>query len=215
LTGDEPFGLAVDFTNGFLYSANVFTPSITGYSIAAATGQLTVLGSSPFGALAAPYAVTAYPTGQYVYVTDTLAFPATAAGTVNEYSYDNTGALTLQQTIAVGIGPESIAIDPAGKFLYVTNSQDGTVSAFTIDPTTGNLTSVGPAYTSSAGTMDVPTAAAVDPSSQYLYVANGDAGTISLFTINATTGALTAVAAGVNAYPCVIGGEGPQAIVIE
>ena len=208
--------MAVDSTNAFLYSADVFAPQITGYSIAPATGQLTVLGTSPFGTLAAPYAVTAYPTGQYVYVTDTLAIPATAAGTVNEYSYDGTGALTFVQAKTVGKGPESIAIDPAGKFLYVTNSQDGTVSAFTIDPTTGNLTAVtGSPYSSSAATTDVPTAAAVDPSSQYLYVANGDAGTISLFTINQTTGALTAVAANGTAYPCVIGGEGPQAIVIE
>jgi 6-phosphogluconolactonase (cycloisomerase 2 family) len=216
--GDEPFGLAVDSTHGFVYSANVFTPSITGFQITQATGALTALGGNPFGSLAAPYAVAAYPTGQYIYVTDTLALPATAAGTVNEFSYDNTGALTFVQAKTVGIGPESIAIDPAGKFLYVTNTKDGTVSAFTINSANGNLTAVaGNPVTSSAGSTDVPTAAAVDPSSQYLYVANGDAGTISAFTINATTGALAPITGTLasSTFNCVIGGEGPQAIVIE
>lgn len=216
LTGDEPFSLAVDSTDGFLYSANVFTPSVTGYSIAPATGQLTVLGTSPFGSLAAPYAVAAYPTGQYVYVTDMGADPATAAGSINEYSYDNTGTLTFVQSKPVGIGPQGIAIDPAGKFLYVTNTNDGTVSAFTIDSTTGNLTAVaGSPFTSGPAivTPDEPSAAAVDPSGQFLYVANSDTENVSAFTINATTGVLTPVAG--SPFACTLGGEGPAAIAIE
>ena len=195
----------------------MFTPSVTGYSIAPATGQLTVLGTSPFAAtLAAPYAVTAYPTGMFVYVTDIGADPAVAAGTVNEYSYDGTGALTFVQAKNVGIGPQSIAIDPAGKFLYVTNTNDGTVSAFTINATTGNLTAIaGSPFTSgpAIATPDEPAAAAVDPSGQYLYVANSDTANVSAFTINATTGVLTAVAG--SPFACTTGGEGPAAIAIE
>ena len=92
------------------------------------------------------------------------------------------------------------------------------MSAFTINATTGNLTAVtATPYPSSVATVDVPTAAAVDPSSQYLYVANGDAGTISAFTINAATGALAPITGtlATSTFDCVIGGEGPQAIVIE
>ena len=77
---------------------------------------------------------------------------------------------------------------PTGTFLYVSNNGDGTVSAFTIDPTTGHLTSVHAAYPTGATTIPstaTPTELAVDPSGQYLYVANGDDGTISVFKITA------------------------------
>jgi DNA-binding beta-propeller fold protein YncE len=57
-----------------------------------------------------------------------------------------------------------------------------------------------------------PTALAIDPSGQYLYVANGDAGTISVFTITAATGALVP---GDLAVHCTNGAGGPQAIVVQ
>ncbi|MFI4869912.1 MAG: lactonase family protein, partial [Steroidobacterales bacterium] len=67
-SGNEPFTLAVDSTNSFLYAPNVFDNAIVGNTINAG-GTLTALGSSPV-TLANAYAVAAYPTGQFVYVTD-------------------------------------------------------------------------------------------------------------------------------------------------
>jgi DNA-binding beta-propeller fold protein YncE len=52
----------------------------------------------------------------------------------------------------------------------------------------------------------------VDPSGQFAYVANGDAGTLSVFQINILTGALTVVGAPVSSI--IIDG-GPSAIAIE
>jgi 6-phosphogluconolactonase (cycloisomerase 2 family) len=128
-----------------------------------------------------------------VYITDTLALPATAAGTVTAYSYDaTTGALTqVHAGYAVGIGPEGIAIDPTGSFLYVSNTHDGTVSAFKISSVDGSLTVIG-TYTSTTTSEPSasPSALAIDPSGQFLYVANGDSGTVTAFTITAGTGVL-------------------------
>ena len=160
-----------------------------------------------------PYGVAASPNGLFVYITDQ------ASDTVQEYSYDNTGNLT-PITVAGGAGavgtvPQGVAIDPTGSFLYVSNNGQGTVSAFTIDPTTGHLTSVHAAYPTGATTVPstaTPTALAVDPSGQYLYVANGDDGTISVFKITAGTGALTAVGTPVS---CITSGGGPSAIVVQ
>jgi 6-phosphogluconolactonase len=103
----------------------------------------------------------------------------------------------VHASYAVGIGPEGIAIDPTGTFLYVSNAHDGTVSAFKISTVDGSLSVIG-TYTTAATAVPSasPTALAVDPSGQFLYVANGDDGSITAFTITAGTGVLAAVAGG-------------------
>jgi 6-phosphogluconolactonase (cycloisomerase 2 family) len=95
------------------------------------------------------------------------------------------------------VNPQSIAVDPTGKFAYVANGGcpdtfDGSVSMFTINPTDGTLTSVGPPVTSGDFSAD---SVAVDPSGKFAYVANwGDgatAGSVSTYSINGATGTLT------------------------
>ena len=91
-----------------------------------------------------------------------------------------------------------MAVDPAGKFAYVTNSSSNDVSMYTINATTGALTSIG---TIAAGTD--PVSVAVDPSGKFAYVANSSSNDVSMYTINATTGALTpigTIAAGAVSY---------------
>jgi YVTN family beta-propeller protein len=45
--------------------------------------------------------------------------------------------------IATGTVPVSVAVDPAGKFAYVTNSASNDVSIYSIDAATGALTLIG------------------------------------------------------------------------
>jgi DNA-binding beta-propeller fold protein YncE len=113
----------------------------------------------------------------------------------------------------VGTGPESVAIDPLGRFLYVANSGDGTVSGFTINAS-GQLTSVGAATATGGGSSTTTTAVTVDISGQYLYVANGDAGTVSTFTIDQSSGVLNAVGSPISTL--IFSGEGgPSAIAAQ
>src|SRR6202011_1547651 len=94
---------------------------------------------------------------------------------------------------AAGSGPFSVAVDPSGKFAYVVNEGDNTVSGYTINATTGALTPIaGSPFAGTAGTYPQPVA--VDPSGKFAYVANSSSTTVSGYTINATTGALTPVA---------------------
>ncbi len=215
--GSIPYGFALDPTGSYLYAANFFDGTVDEYS--ATAGVLAPLNASPDTTLASPYGVVASPNGLFVYITDQ------STSTVQEYSYVNTGPLGTAGTLTpltgpgtagtVGLNPEGVAIDPTGSFLYVSNSGDGTVSAFTIDPSTGNLTSVHAAYPTGATVVPstaTPTTLAVDPSTQYLYVANGDDGTISVFKITAVTGALTAVGSPVS---CITAGGGPSSIVVQ
>ena len=89
----------------------------------------------------------------------------------------------------------------AGKFAYVANAGScgaaGYVSMYTINPTTGALTSTGPPVSAQDDGTDSVT---VDPSGKFAYVANfGDGissdGSVVMYSINATTGALTSTGA--------------------
>jgi 6-phosphogluconolactonase len=213
-SGNVPYGVVVDPINALLYAANYFDGTIVADSIGA-TGQLTPVLGSPFAFQAGlpanqPYGLAVYPKGGFLYVTDSV------ANSVDLYSYGANGTLGQWINYEVGAAPKGVAIDPTGSFLYVSNSGDGTVSAFTINPSTGALTAIAgsPFVSTTVGfpSPSTPTAVQVDPSGQFAYVGNGDAGTLSVFTINLATGALTAVGAPVST---VILDGGPSAIAIE
>lgn len=97
-----------------------------------------------------------------------------------------------------GVGPQSIAVDPTGKFAYVANegcgdSAFGNLSMYTIDANTGALASIGPPV---ASNDEGGRAVTVDPSGKFAYVANegGFAPTgVSMFAIDTTAGALTSL----------------------
>jgi YVTN family beta-propeller protein len=128
--------------------------------------------------------------------------PGPGGGTSNALTFTiNSGA----------VDPQSIAVDPAGKFAYVASEGcdfEGYVSMYTINPTTGALASIGPPVPSNDDFTDSVT---VDPSGKFAYVASsGDAetsdGSVAIYTINATTGALTSttgglIGTGVNGTP--------------
>ncbi|HEY3731903.1 MAG TPA: beta-propeller fold lactonase family protein [Steroidobacteraceae bacterium] len=207
--GNVPFSLAVDTTNKFVWAPNGNDGSIGEFTLTA--GMLSVPGYS--GAITNPYAIVVDPTGTYLYITDNI------ANTVQRFTYNaGSGSLTAHGIgVSTGAGngaPTGAAIDPTGSFLFVANSGTGKVAAFTISAVDGSLTAVAGSPFTASGTAspNTPTAVAVDPSGQYLYVANGDAGTISVFKITAGTGVLTAVNL---AVPCVSSGGGPQSIVVQ
>jgi len=98
---------------------------------------------------------------------------------------------------AGGVGPTSMAVDPTGKFAYVANEGcpdafASNVSMYTVDTSSGLLTSVGPPVTTGDFGAD---SVAVDPSGKFAYATNwgegNTAGSLSMYTMNPTSGALT------------------------
>jgi 6-phosphogluconolactonase (cycloisomerase 2 family) len=194
--GVGPISMAVDPTGKFAYVANAGSNNVSMYSVNAATGALTSIGTIAVGSF--PQSVTIDPSGKFVYVANAGDF--LDAGSVSMFTINaSTGALTSVGTpVAADIGPNSVAVDPSGRFAYVTNGGnvnygfgnfDGDVSMYTMDASTGALTSTG---TIVAGY--IPDFVAVHPSGKFAYVVNngGDScGNVSVYTINGTTGALT------------------------
>jgi 6-phosphogluconolactonase len=82
----------------------------------------------------------------------------------------------------------------AGRFAYVTDEQGNQIFGFTIDGSSGALT---PMPTSPFAAPTFPGSAVADPSSRFLYVsssgANSMMGVILAYSINQSTGALTAI----------------------
>lgn len=99
-----------------------------------------------------------------------------------------TGALTQigSNSFPTGSANANIAIsDPQGRFLFVSDTDGGTISVFKIDSTTGALTASGSPVSTGGG----PHAMIVDGTGTYLYFATGIF--VFGFSIDQTAGTLT------------------------
>jgi 6-phosphogluconolactonase (cycloisomerase 2 family) len=95
-------------------------------------------------------------------------------------------------------------------YSYVTNAADNTLSAYSIDPTTGALALLGtPIATGTSPSAAAAGAPTGDPNVRYVYVANKGSNDISAFTVNNKTGELTVVPGAPFAA-----GTDPQAILL-
>jgi len=179
--------------------ANDNTVSV--YSLDQSTGALTEVAGSPFGSGGTdPIAARVHPSGSFLYVNNRTS-PNIAVFSVNT----STGALTAVGAPVIVSGQlVQLIMDPLGRFLYATacgtncdtsgGAQPDQVFAFSINQATGALTAAG-----TAATGKYPRTGAVDAVGNFLFVTAGDndfeapANALNAFSINSSTGALTAV----------------------
>ena len=150
--------------------------------------------------------------GTFVFATS-LAAGAAYAVTVstqpsspNQKCVVNSGAGTVA---GVNVTTVAVICRTKGQFAYTANNQGGTVSAYTIDPSSGALTSSGPAVAD--GTL--PAAVSLAPNGKFAFSASNSGKVIYAFTVDPTTGALTAVAGSPFATPFVNGHPYPDIAV--
>lgn len=180
---DSLFSLTLDASGHILTAAQPDIHSIATFLVNTSSGTLTAGPTTMTGPGSLPGDVEIDPTGRFAYVDDFQ------ANTIQAFSLNaSTGALTAVGTpLAAGGGANFIAIDPASKFVFVSNPGHG-IAAFSIDSNTGALTAVGqPIALSDAGFL------MVDPSGNFLHVTNPTTGTIQTFHIDRTSGRLSAV----------------------
>ena len=216
----------VTYTPKFAYVANQSPNNIAAYAINAGTGALAAIGS-PVAAGTGPVSVAVDPSGRFAYAanrtsSDVSAYSIGASGALSAIDADAATA-GIQATIPAGTVPLYAAVDPSGRFLYVANvgsgvADPGTVSAYTINPTTGALTRID-ADPTTLGIQDFaagggPDAVVVDPTGRFLYVANygfPGSGSVSAYEIDAVTGGLTAI----SGSPFASGGNGSDSIAVD
>ncbi len=113
----------------FLYVTDAAASTVSGFSVDATNGTLTLIAGSPFAAGNRPVSIAVDPTGTYAYVANQT------GATVSAYTIDRaSGALTpvSGSPYPTGGAPTSVAIDPSSAFLYVTSGSTATGSRTTI-----------------------------------------------------------------------------------
>jgi 6-phosphogluconolactonase len=116
------------------------------------------------------------------------------------YRFDQAkGLLTLNDpssaSVKPGAGPRHLAIHPTGKFVYVINEIDCTITAFSNDSAKGELreihtlTTLPPKQAMQTGYSGAEVQ--VHPSGKFLYASNRGHDSIAVFAIDQNTGRLT------------------------
>lgn len=129
-----------------------------------------------------------HPTQDVVYFSDEQGCSVTA------YRLDPAqGTLTALQTITTlpdGVTVRNtcsqIQITASGKFLYVPNRGHNSIAAFSVDASTGRLTTIG-----HVATEVVPSAFSLDPTDHFVFAAGSASGQLASYRINGETGVLT------------------------
>ncbi|MHB8811829.1 MAG: beta-propeller fold lactonase family protein [Steroidobacteraceae bacterium] len=177
----------------FAYTANYGDSTISAYTIDPASGALTLIAGGPVHDGSQPAAVSLAPNGKF-------AFSASNNGAdIQAYTIDQTsGALTLvgtyPTTFAHGSSYPDIAVDSQSAHLYIASAGDAEVAGFAI-AASGALTPVPKSpIGAGAGAGGIP---AFSPDGKYLYVVNQTANTVSGYSIDATSGALTSLGSAV------------------
>jgi 6-phosphogluconolactonase (cycloisomerase 2 family) len=192
----DPGFLTVDPTGSFLYVTASLSDgaAVFMYTINQTTGVLTPTSPATVFTGGIPFQVVVAPSGKFAYVVNNLSGPGYGLGVWQFTLNPATGVLTPNTPAAVSAGnaPTAIAVDPTSKFAYVVNRNDDTVSMYTIDTNTGNLT-LNASIKNPTGTIatgNMPFRIDFDPTGKFVYVTNEQSAT-SIYTINGD-GTLTA-----------------------
>ena len=203
--GNTPVQAARDYLGKFLYVSNLNDSSggISAFTINQNTGALSSIPGSPFptgsaGSFPGPSAMVV--NNNFLYVA--LAGTVNANNKIVAFAIDpTTGVLTTlpSSPFVTGSDPLYMALAPvtlaSQAFLYTANVQDGTISAFTADDSTGVLTPVnGSPYTSGTSIEGVTVAPyTTSNGTLFLYASDPQAKAVRAYTINGNTGALSAM----------------------
>ncbi len=214
-----------DYTVDYLYvtcATRTTTGAISAYEVDYQSGALTPLADSPVPSGGSnPVALVAAPNQKFLYVIN----EAAPSSNVVEFSIGTDGKLYPENTYPVvqnsgatiiGSLPTAIAIDPTGKFLYVTFEYQFGYSATSpgpggvaVYPINSDGSLGGPVMNGTLpyfATGDNPVGIVVDPKNDaYVYVIDQEKpanatpyGVLLTYSRNQTTGALTPVAGAVS-----------------
>ena len=117
---------------------------------------------------------------------------ASEFSSVSGFTLASSGAPSQAGSVAGPNSTEGIVADKSASFLFISDFQNGTVDAFTINSSSGALSPVaGSPF--SAGPAPGAGGLAIDPSTKFLYVTQTNSSAVAGFTIAPGTGVLTPI----------------------
>jgi 6-phosphogluconolactonase len=193
-----PTGIANGLNAQFLYVTNPANNNVRQFKITSSSGALTPIGTGAIATGKAPQWIAVTPNAQFAYVTNF------GAGTISEYTVNaSSGALTANGTFTSNKLKAPVAAVASTSWLYVTDSTNGTIVSFPINPD-GTL-AAGTATSLGSGTTPGPVI--MDPTGKYVYVTDESVGAVYFLTVG--TGVLTFAA---GPYQSSSAGEGGLAL---
>jgi|SRR5579862_552367 len=227
-TETQPTAVAVSASGDFLYVSNNFTNTVGAYRINS-SGSLTQLqGASPYTVGLAPSGLGTVPSGGFLYVTNSGSNSVSAfaicdkvvTSCANPNQPDGTLTPVAGSPFSAGIGPFAMAADPSFNFLYVLNKQSSNISEFSYAPGSGVLTALSSPSVSTgltpfslviiAGTTGSNVGNTLTNPTDFVFVANNGASTVTEFSLNTTSGVLTPVG-----QPTTVAGGNPSGVAAQ
>ncbi len=176
-TPSASYVYAPDWQSGII---NILTVDPSGQMARALSSPFFILASGDFAILD-----VVHPSGNFLFTSN---FNSVSSYTINPA----TGGLTFAPGApydtfnSKNVQPSMIALDGTGNFLYAPDSGTVGILAYTIDQTSGALTLVsGSPFGAGSSIYEIM----ANPQGSELYV---DSGSLDVYAINSTTGALTA-----------------------
>jgi 6-phosphogluconolactonase len=187
----------IDKANKFALCCDLGLDKVIIYAFDAGKGTLTPHGAFDAPKGSGPRHFAWHPDGKSAYINGESDL------TIIACDYDaEKGALKQKQVLSTlpkdvtrkGGSTAETVVHPSGKFVYVSNRDPyNSIAIFSIDSKTGELTAVG----HQAKGVKTPRNFAIEPTGQYMLVANQSGGNVIVFRINQTTGELTPTEASV------------------
>ena len=226
--GTLPVAVAVSNSGNFLYVANQLANFVSVFKVGA-SGALTQSGVPFYATGDSPSGIGISPNGGFLYVTNAGATSnnvsafficdAVVNSCTNPNSPDGTLSPVAGSPFPAGLGPVGIAFDLNFNFAYVVDKGSNTISQYSYGAGSGVLTPLSPG-TISTGLTPVSVAVRTGATgtdigntttnpTDYVYVANNGASTVSIYTLTTTTGLLN-----VSGMPFVTDGQ-TSAIVVK
>lgn len=190
-TGNAPEAVVLHPSGNYLYVANSADDNISLFSIAPSTGILTEVGPrTPTGGLT-PQFMAMDKANSLLYVANIVGL-----GSLSVFSAGSDGTLTplmvsetVKSPFPLNVNATGMALSPSGNFLFLGSGTGGQGQIWAFSLSGGVPSAVGQFQTS---VNTIPSGLVVDSTGSFLYNANGNGGnSISEFSINSTTGALT------------------------
>jgi 6-phosphogluconolactonase (cycloisomerase 2 family) len=190
----NPFGLAINPAGTLLFASNFPDSMISDLNTVSTfqigvNGALSAIPGSPFATANAPgfasvIGLATDPGGKFLFAADHMSqaivpFSITSSGALAPVTALPSAAPSC--SISCHSNPLRLTVHPNDQFLYATNVQAGTVTAFSI--ANGALTPINEVASGAH-----PFGVALDPTESFLFVVNKLDNTVSGYSVNSVTG---------------------------
>ncbi len=204
-TNESPKGIVVDPAGKFVYVTESSAQKVSSYAINATSGALTYANSFSAPDRFYPSSVAVIPSGSFLYYTtgyEGFVCPITIDRSTGSLSSDN------QCWRETAITSNQVVVHPSGNFAYAAVGEydvvGGQVGIIALNSTTGAV--------AQAGKMDINglvVGVAVDPTGKYLYAIDSRNNLIYAYSVNASTGGLTAIGSSIAT------GSSPKSVTVD